>query len=55
MYNLETEEGKPDQRLVCLQFSSASALGSQKTIVGFLLLIEILLGNSLPKQDAILP
>lgn len=50
----ETEEGKPNQKASCLQFSSASALCSQKRIVGFLLLIETFRVLS-PKQDAILP
>jgi len=45
---LETEEYELGQKPVCVQFSSAPDPDPQKRMVEFLLLIEVLTGNSLP-------
>lgn len=48
MYSLETEKNKYGQSSVCVQFSSAAYLGHQKRMMQFLLIFEVLIGNSLP-------
>lgn len=48
MYSLETEENKPGQSPVCVQFSSAAYSGHQKRMMEFLLIFEVLIGNYLP-------
>lgn len=55
MYSLETEEDNPGQSSVCVQFSSAPDSGPRKRMVEFLLLIEVLVGNSLPARHTDLP